>query len=213
MKKLRIVFWVLLLLPLLATVVALFFLPDQVPAHYGFDGQVDRWGSKYETLMFPVISIATGLVLLGAARVTRRNDPEHKNERVVLWCGVGCGLMFCAMTVYFLFMDFQRVRDLGTVPVALTQLLFGVWGLTMIVLGLMMPKLTRNSIVGLRTENSMKSDESWERSQRFGGMSFVVGGVLTLLACVFTRGAVCFIVCMAILLAVAIVDAVYAHRL
>ena len=43
MKRVRVLLWILMLLPLVATVVALFFLPDRIPAHYGFDGTVDRW--------------------------------------------------------------------------------------------------------------------------------------------------------------------------
>ena len=213
MKTKRIILWILMLLPLAATAIALFYLPDQVPAHYGFSGKVDRWGSKYETLVFPILSVLTGLFLLAMARVARRQDAEGKNETAVLWTGIGCEVLFCAMTAYFLIMDFQQVRDLHSVPVALTQIMFGVWGVFMIGIGVVMPKLGRNAVIGLRTENTMKNDENWTKSQRFGGASFVLGGVLTLLACLLTRGAVCFWVCTAILLAVVIADAVYAHRL
>lgn len=40
----------------MATLAILPHLPEQIPAHYGFDGQVDRWGSKYEALIFPVLA-------------------------------------------------------------------------------------------------------------------------------------------------------------
>lgn len=57
MKSLKFVFYVLMFLPLLGTMLSLVFLPDQVPAHYGLGGQVTRWGSKYETLVLPVFTI------------------------------------------------------------------------------------------------------------------------------------------------------------
>ncbi len=47
-KKLWIWNLVLMFLPLVITLMILPHLPNQIPAHYGFDGQVDRWGSKYE---------------------------------------------------------------------------------------------------------------------------------------------------------------------
>ncbi len=31
-------------------------LPDKVPGHYNFKGEVDRWGSKGELLMLPIMS-------------------------------------------------------------------------------------------------------------------------------------------------------------
>ncbi len=52
MKKQRTIFYILMFLPAPVTLVSLLFLPDQIPAHYGFDNQVTRWGSKYETLIF-----------------------------------------------------------------------------------------------------------------------------------------------------------------
>ena len=47
----KVLYAVLMALPLVVTLIVLGFLPDQVPAHYGPDFQVDRWGSKYELLL------------------------------------------------------------------------------------------------------------------------------------------------------------------
>ena len=41
------IYYVIMFLPLIVTLEALPFLPEQIPAHYGFDNKVDRWGSKY----------------------------------------------------------------------------------------------------------------------------------------------------------------------
>ncbi|MEK4023280.1 MULTISPECIES: DUF1648 domain-containing protein [Sporosarcina] len=32
-------------------------LPDQIPAHFGANGEVDRWGSKFELFILPAIAI------------------------------------------------------------------------------------------------------------------------------------------------------------
>ena len=49
MKKIKtsylILYVFLMLLPLILTLAALPHLPEEIPAHYGFSGQVDRWGS------------------------------------------------------------------------------------------------------------------------------------------------------------------------
>ena len=58
MKK---VMWILSLIALAGTVMALRFMPDQVPMHYDAAGNIDRWGSKYENLIFPVIILAVSL--------------------------------------------------------------------------------------------------------------------------------------------------------
>lgn len=58
------VFGALTLLPLVVTAVSMAFLPDTIPVHYGVEGTVDRWGSKYECFIFPVITFVMGGLLL-----------------------------------------------------------------------------------------------------------------------------------------------------
>lgn len=41
-----------------------------------------------------------------------------------------------------------------------------------------MPKVKRNGVFGVRTKWSMSNDTCWNLSQRFGGMSFVITGIL-----------------------------------
>ena len=54
--------WLISSLPLVITAVALQFMPDTVPLHYNAAGEIDRWGSKYESLLFPAIALAMALV-------------------------------------------------------------------------------------------------------------------------------------------------------
>lgn len=48
MNKKKTVCYILMYLPLVVALIALPHLPEKIPAHYGFDNQVDRWGSKSE---------------------------------------------------------------------------------------------------------------------------------------------------------------------
>ncbi|WP_339252746.1 DUF1648 domain-containing protein [Sporosarcina sp. FSL W8-0480] len=38
-------------------------LPDQVPAHYNAAGEVDRWGSKWELVILPIIAVLMAIFL------------------------------------------------------------------------------------------------------------------------------------------------------
>jgi|SRR5690625_3075775 len=40
-------------------------LPDQVPAHYNAAGEVDRWGSKWELLILPLVGFFTVMMMIG----------------------------------------------------------------------------------------------------------------------------------------------------
>lgn len=56
-------------------------LPDQVPGHYNGVGEVDRWGSKYEMIILPIV----GLLLWAMMNILERfphvhNYPDRLNE-------------------------------------------------------------------------------------------------------------------------------------
>ena len=68
-------------LPLVATLIALPFLPEQIPAHYGFDGQVSRYGSKYESLIIPAITLAFGAAMLSEAKIAAKKKKTAKTMK------------------------------------------------------------------------------------------------------------------------------------
>ncbi len=206
-------YWILMLLPLAAVLIALQFLPDQIPAHYGVGGQVDRWGSKYETLIFPALTAVFGITMLAISKyASKREENGTNNEGVILTAGLFGMLLFDAMTLFFLFLDFRRIEDLSAAPVDLYQLLFGVLGLGMVVIGNVMPKVRMNSLIGLRTSWSMSSEEAWKKSQRFGGIAFIAGGLGIVLVSLLTKGTACFLCSMSILTAVTVIAVIYTYH-
>ena len=177
MKKKKIIFYSLMFLPLIVVLIALHFLPERIPAHYDFNNQVTRWGSKYETLIFPVITVLFGYFMLGMAKFSSKQEENgSNNENVCIVAGIVSLTLFNAMTGYFLYADFNSIENLSSIALDINQLLFGLLGVAMIILGNIMPKLRMNSIAGLRTVWSMKNETTWKKSQRFGGISFIVGG-------------------------------------
>lgn len=161
--KRKVVFYVLMFLPLAAVLVALPFLPEQIPAHYGFDGQVTRWGSKYETLIFPAMAVLLGLIMLGIAKFSaKQEETGSNNEKVCLATGIAALALLDAMTAYFLYTDFRTVENLSSMALDVNQLIFGLIGISMIILGNIMPKLRINSAAGLRTQWSMKKRNNLE---------------------------------------------------
>ncbi|MFC4387791.1 DUF1648 domain-containing protein [Gracilibacillus marinus] len=56
-------------------------LPAEVPAHYNAAGEVDRWGSKFELLLLPIIGVFLTLLMQWLERVPHiHNYPERLNH-------------------------------------------------------------------------------------------------------------------------------------
>lgn len=164
MKKKMVVFYSLMFLPLVVVLIALQFLPELIPAHYDMNNQVTRWGSKYETLIFPVITVLFGYFVLAMAKLSSKQEENGSNNKnVCIVTGIASLALFNAMTFYFLYADFNSIENLSSIALDLNQLVFGLLGVAMIILGNIMPKLRMNSVVGLRSVWSMKNETAWKK--------------------------------------------------
>ncbi|SHJ54729.1 Uncharacterized membrane protein [Anaerocolumna jejuensis DSM 15929] len=186
MNKFKKLYYCLMFLPLVITLISLIFLPDLIPAHFSGD-KADRYGSKYETLLLPVLTILFGYFLLTMGKESSKKETQrnNNNEQISVITGLCTLLVFNILCLYFLYVDFHKITNLTQVPVDLFSLLFTVLGITFIIIGNYMPKLKLNSIIGLRTSWSMKNETTWKKSQKFGGASFIILGILMVIGNVF----------------------------
>ncbi len=194
MNKKKTVCYILMYLPLVVILIVLPHLPEKIPVHYGFDNQVDRWGSKYVALLFPVVSILMGYFLLGMAKLAAKKE-EHgeNNKNVTIIVGILVLILLNALNVYSLYTSFNKVENLSFVSLDIGQLVFGIIGMLMIVIGNLMPKLRMNSMIGLRTHWSMKDEATWKKSQHIGGISFIIGGIIIIGICIVMKGTPCLL--------------------
>lgn len=214
MKRNKIIYYLLMFLPIIITLCVLPFLPSQIPAHYDITGAVTRYGSKYENLIFPIITIPLGYFMLYMGKLASKNETStnNNNEKVMVVAGIMTLIIFNAMTGFFLYTSFDNVENLNDVTFDLYKILFSLLGIFMIVAGNIMPKCKKNSIVGLRTKWSMSSELNWKKSQKFGGISFVVSGILLLAGNLLVfSGSACLVYSITIMLMDLIVDTTYTY--
>ena len=171
-------FW-LIVLCFVVTAVWLLFLPDMVPMHYGPGGEADRFGSKYEMLILPLVAAVMGLLfrLLGK-RVAL--EPQPGTEQVVAAVFTIVLAFFNLLNIFFLYKASNYVPNAASNPDTVKLVCIAI-GVLLVVLCNRMPKAPMNSAFGLRTRWSMKSPEIWRRCQRFGGYSGILCGLLLIL--------------------------------
>lgn len=214
MKMKKIVFYGLMFLPLISAFIALQFLPEQIPAHYDLNNQVTRWGSKYEALIVPLVTAMLGYFFLGIAKVAAKHEENgNNNENVCIVAGIVTLIIFNAMSGYALYASFNKIENLSSNKIDVTQLLFGILGIAMIIIGNIMPKIRMNSVTGLKTKWSMKNETTWKKSQRFGGISYIIGGVVIVATCFFVQGIYCFLSTLAIIAILLVIDIFYTYKI
>ena len=214
MKKKKIVCYILMYLPLVIALITLPYLPEKIPTHYGFNNQVDRWGSKYEALLFPIINLFMGYFLLGMANLAAKKE-EHgeNNKKVTIIVGILLLILFNTLNIYSLYTSFNKIENLSTVSLDMNQLVFIIIGVLMIVTGNIMPKLKINSMIGLRTHWSMKNEVTWKKSQHIGGISFIVGGIIIIGISIAMKGTPCLLSVLGILISLTVIDVFLTYRI
>lgn len=214
MKVKKLVFYGLMFLPLISAFIALQFLPEQIPAHYGLNNQVTRWGSKYEALIVPIVTAVLGYFFLGIAKVAAKQEENgNNNENVCIVAGIVTLIIFNAMTGYVLYAGFNKIENLSSTKFDVNQLLFGIVGIAMIIIGNIMPKLRMNAVTGLKTKWSTKNEMTWKKSQRFGGISYMIGGIVIVVICFFVQGIYCFLSTLGIIAILLAIDVFYTYKI
>lgn len=155
-------------------------VPDVMPVHYGWSGQVDRMGDRFEGLFgLPLVALGLyGLFLLLPYIDPRRAHYEtfrgpYRMLRILILALLLAGQVL------------QLARLEGGVSLGGPRRIPLIIGLVLVILGNYLPKLQSNWFVGVRTPWTLSSEESWRQTHRLAGWLCVIGGLLLLAVATF----------------------------
>ena len=205
------------LAPWITAAISMSFLPDQIPLHYNFAGEIDRWGSKYEEFFLAGVFSLAGFILWfmgkwnGKCADTEEESVKAKaNAKTVVTTGIVVQLFMCVLQVGFLWSAMREIEsEATTMSLPMMQVTVIGLGILFIIMGIIMPKTRPNSMIGIRTRSSRKSPELWRKTQVFGGVVFVAAGAITVVGGLFFEGPEGIIVLMAATLGAAILSTIY----
>ena len=198
----KIIKWILVALTVLSTIIMLFVLPDTVPVHFDINGMADRWGSKFELLILPVVLIACAFSMepLKNSYINKSknaNDEKEKaehltNAKVLNITSVITMFLFAIMNFITLYNTYIIVYPDSTLPqLDLMRAVGVVMGIVIVLLGNYMPKTRLNSNIGFRLPWTMYNDNTWNKSNRFASYVFmIVGAIWAISSLLFESGAI-----------------------
>lgn len=205
------------------TAFAVNFMPDTVPMHYNMQGEIDRYGSKNENYLFPVMIALFNvfwivMIAFYNRKVNKEADEKKKeeaksNSKILYWAAIGTSVLFTGMQCIFLMMDVNSADSVKPVNFDMANMFITVaMGISFIFLGNIMPKTKLNGLVGLRTTWSMANDTTWRLSNRFGGKAMIVCGVVTIFCGFFFKGVTSSYAMLAVLMIMVIVCVIYSYK-
>jgi len=161
----------------IAAAVAWSSAPERIPVHWNIEGQVDRYGGRFEGLLLvPVMALAVYLLLMFLPRIDpgRANYPHFRTAygviRLAIMMVFGVVAAMMHLTMRGVAVDVGRVMTL-------------VLGAMFVALGGVLGKVRPNWFVGIRTPWTLSSKTAWVRTHRVGGWAFMLAGFAVLAAC------------------------------
>ena len=155
------------LLTLIPGSVAYSRLPDQIAVHFSMDGKPDGYASRnFVVFLMPFLYLLIQFVLLLTTSIIRNEKPRGKADRVI------CMIEPVIFNVGHLICLLYGMGKLTSIVSILTI----VESLLMLILGNYLPKARRNTFHGIMTPRTLAYPEVWDRTHRFAGVLYLLGG-------------------------------------
>lgn len=167
----------LLLFITIAPIVYLFIiwkeLPDQVPMHWNFQGEVDRYGTKVSLACLVLfINIPIYLLMLFLPKITAKQDSIERMGKKYYRLRLILQLFMSALVFVILLVS------AGATQTPIETLLGYCFIFFMLLFGNYMGSIRQNHFMGIRTPWTLESEEVWRKTHLLGGRMWIGGAIV-----------------------------------
>lgn len=168
-KELAII--IIVLLPFIYLAIIWNSLPNQVPTHWNFKGEIDAYGNKLTLLFVPILlPLLTYVILLIIPKI----DPKKRLNKM--------GKKF--YNIKFLITTLVSILAVFIIYSAKNQsfansnyIILGL-GVLYIVLGNNFKTIRPNYFIGIRTPWTLESEAVWKKTHKSAGKMWFIGGLI-----------------------------------
>jgi uncharacterized membrane protein len=199
-------------LPLIGIVLAPFVylaiiwntLPEEVPTHWNYKGEVDKWGDKYSliALLF-LLPVLTYVLMLVIPKI----DPKKKIE---LMGGKYYQLKFILVlfmsTLAFIILNISVNQSTSS-----SNLIFIPIGVLFIVLGNYFKVIQPNYFIGIKTPWTLESKEVWKLTHTLAGKLWIAGGLIIVLTSLTIAKSIFIYVFLVTIAIITLVPVIYSY--
>ncbi|MBQ8758415.1 MAG: SdpI family protein [Clostridia bacterium] len=181
-KKRIIVTSLVILLPMLAGIFMWNMLPESIPVHWNFEGEIDDYASKaFAVFGLPLIMLGAHLICSLATLA----DPKTQNFNskmlgIVLWiCPV---LSILCMTASYSASFGFDVRVEFIIPLFM--------GVLFLIIGNYLPKCKQNYTIGIKVPWTLNSEDNWNKTHRLAGIIWTAGSAIIIVGSFFKKAVI-----------------------
>ncbi len=194
---------ILILLPVFMGFLLWNQLPDTMVSHWGLDGTADGYSTKLFAITVPffIMLAAHWICLFFTSKDAANKNQNRKITGMVFWI-MPILSIFAGGLVYSAALGMEMNPGVYMIPYT---------GILFIFIGNYLPKCRQNSTIGIKISWTLKNEENWNATHRFGGKVWVAGGFVLLLTMFMPKGFSLFLFFAGIFLLI-VVPVIYSYH-
>ena len=146
-------------------------LPEKVPMHWNYKGEIDDWGTKYSLLgLIFLLPVFTYVLMLAIPKI----DPK---KRIELMGGKYYQIKF-VLVVFMSVLALFIIHSSKSQTLSSPSIVFVLIGLLFMALGSYFKVIKQNYFLGIKTPWTLESEEVWKLTHILAGKLWIVGGLL-----------------------------------
>ena len=146
-------------------------LPEKVPMHWNYKGEIDDWGTKYSLLgLIFLLPVFTYVLMLAIPKI----DPK---KRIELMGGKYYQIKF-VLVVFMSVLALFIIHSSKSQTLSSPSIVFVLIGLLFMALGNYFKVIKQNYFLGIKTPWTLESEEVWKLTHILAGKLWIVGGLL-----------------------------------
>lgn len=185
MKKTLRTDWPLLLLIIFSLALGFYvypMLPDQVPSHWNFRGDVDGYSSRtWGAFGIPLMILGFYFLFVVLPLIDPKKENYLKFTRTY-------AILKYALTVFFFLLYLATIGVSLGYPVNINRLVPMSIAILFVILGNYMSTIRHNYFMGIKTPWTLANEKVWTKTHRLGGKLWVFSGIIGFIAQIISPG-------------------------
>jgi len=162
------------ILPLLYLAYVWKLLPAEVPTHYNFKGEVDKYSSK-ETLgvIILIMTLPSYLLMLALPYIDPKKKIQLMGKKFYTIKFLLMGLL-SSVAIFILYKTLHSNTKI--------QFMMVIFGIFLIAMGNYFQTIKQNYFLGIRTPWTLNSEENWKKTHKISGKISMLVGLLMIVS-------------------------------
>jgi len=151
-------------------------LPDLVPSYWGINGEINGWMSRLAAVIFlPLLTLGVYLLMSFLPLMDPHKSNIESFANWYFWFKTALVVFMGSLYLMTLYVGLGYQVNVGRYVTLGIAVLFAF-------LGLILPKMKKNYMIGIRLPWTLHSEIVWNRTHKFGGRLFLALAIVTAIA-------------------------------